>query len=110
MGLFRKHTRSRLGESRRKAKLLYQQILEEMDRERQQLKEHCQADAIPEDEEATLHQTIKMCVATFGAFYLRTLTATQPPIFEEDSVRKKKDVRGLRMKSAAALQATADVG
>ena len=86
MGLFRKHTRSRLGESRRKAKLLYQQILEEMDRERQQLKEHCQADAIPEDEEATLHQTIKMCVATFGAFYLRTLTATQPPIFEEDSV------------------------
>jgi hypothetical protein len=51
-----------------------------------------------------------MCVAAFGAFYLRTLTATQPPIFEEDSVRKKKDVRGLRMKSAAALQATADVG
>ena len=56
MALFRKHTRSRIGESRRKAKLFYQQIFEEMDRERQQLKEHCQAHAIPEDEEdATLH-------------------------------------------------------
>ncbi len=53
MGLFRKH-RSRLGESRREAKLLCQQILEDMDRERQQLKELAQA--IPEDEEdATLH-------------------------------------------------------
>lgn len=55
MGLFRKHTRSRIGESRRKAKLFYQQILDEMDRERQQLKEHYKAHAIPEDEEATLH-------------------------------------------------------
>jgi hypothetical protein len=56
MALFRKHTRSRIGESRRKAKLFYQQIFEEMDRERQQLKEHCQAHAIPEDEEdATLN-------------------------------------------------------
>ena len=56
MGLFRKHTRSRIGESRRNAKLFYQQILEEMDRERQQLKEHCQAHAIGEDEEeARLH-------------------------------------------------------
>ena len=56
MGLFKKHTRSRLGESRRKAKLFYLQILEEMDRERQQLKKHCPAHAIPEDEEeATLH-------------------------------------------------------
>jgi hypothetical protein len=55
MALFRKHTRSRIGESRRKAKLFYQ-ILDEMDRERQQLKEHCKAHAIPEDEEeATLH-------------------------------------------------------
>jgi hypothetical protein len=56
MGLFRKHTRSRLGESRRKAKLIYQQILEEMDREREQLKEHFPVHVIPEDnEEATLH-------------------------------------------------------
>jgi hypothetical protein len=51
MGLFRKHTRSRLGESRRKAKLIYQQILDEMDRERDQLKEHFPAHAIPDDDE-----------------------------------------------------------
>jgi len=62
MGLFRKHTRSRLGESRRKAKLIYQQMLDEMDRERDQIKQHFPAHAIPEDngdsednEEATLH-------------------------------------------------------
>ncbi len=56
MGLFRKHTRSRLGERRREAKLLCQHILGEIDRERQQLKEHCVAQAILEDEEeATLH-------------------------------------------------------
>jgi len=55
MGLFRKHTRSRVGESRRKAKLIYQQILEEMDREREQLKRF-PVHATPEDdEEATLH-------------------------------------------------------
>jgi len=51
-----------------------------------------------------------MCVAAFSAFYLRTLTAAQPPISEEDSVRKKKAVPGQRMKSAVALQATAEVG
>ena len=50
MGLFRKHTRTRHGESRRKARLFYQQILEEMDRERQQLNEHCVAHIISEDE------------------------------------------------------------
>ena len=55
MGLYRKHTGSRLGESRREAKLHCQQILEEMDRERHQLKEHCLGHAIPEDEEAKLH-------------------------------------------------------
>ena len=62
MGLFRKHTRSRLGESRRKAKLIYQQMLEEMDREREQFKEPFPAHAIPKDDEdnddndeATLH-------------------------------------------------------
>jgi hypothetical protein len=54
--LFRKHTRVRLGERRREAKLFCQRILEEMDGERQQLKEHCVATANPEDEdEATLH-------------------------------------------------------
>jgi hypothetical protein len=54
MRLSRKHTRSRPGESRRKARLFYQQILEEMDRERQQ--EQCRALAIDDnDEEPTLH-------------------------------------------------------
>jgi hypothetical protein len=54
--LFRRHTRVRLGERRREAKLSCQRILEEMDEERQPLKEHCVANAIPEDEdEATLH-------------------------------------------------------
>jgi len=53
--LFRKHTRVRLGERRREAKLSCQRILEEMDCERQQLKEHCVANANPKDEEeATL--------------------------------------------------------
>jgi hypothetical protein len=56
MGLYRRHPRSRLGEGRRKARLFYQQILEEMDRERQQLEEQCLAHANPEDDnEATLH-------------------------------------------------------
>jgi hypothetical protein len=54
--LYRKHARSRLGESRRKVKLLYQQMREQMDREREQLNEDCLALAIPEDEEEpTLH-------------------------------------------------------
>ncbi len=53
--LFRKHTRVRLGERRREAKLSCQRILEEMDCERQPLKEHCVANANPKDEdEATL--------------------------------------------------------
>ena len=53
---FRKHTRLRPGERRREAKLSCQRILEEMDYERQQLNEHCAANAIPEDDdEATLH-------------------------------------------------------
>ena len=53
---FRKHTRVRLGERRREAKLSCQRILEEIDCERQRLKELCEANAIPEDEdEATLH-------------------------------------------------------
>jgi len=56
MGLFRKHTRSRLCESRRRAKLFSQQVLEEMDRERRQLEDECPAQAISEGEEAaTLH-------------------------------------------------------
>ena len=55
MGLYRRHTRSRLADSRRKARLFCQQILENMDRE-QQLTEHYLARTIPEDEEeATLH-------------------------------------------------------
>jgi hypothetical protein len=49
MELFRRHTRTRHGESRRKARLFYQQLLEEMDRERR-LKEHCLAHSIAEDE------------------------------------------------------------
>jgi hypothetical protein len=54
--LFRKHTRVRLGERRREAKLSCQRLLEEMDCERRQLEEHCVANANPEDEdEATLH-------------------------------------------------------
>jgi hypothetical protein len=61
MGLSRRHTRSRLGESRRQTKLFYQQILEEMDRERPQLNELVLTHSIPEDDdpedddEATLH-------------------------------------------------------
>jgi len=61
MGLSRRHTRSRLGESRRQAKLFYQQILEGMDRERQQLDELGQTRANSEvddddnDDEPTLH-------------------------------------------------------
>ncbi len=55
--LFRKHTRVRLGERRREAKLSCQRILEEMDCERQPLKEHCVANANPKDEEeATLRR------------------------------------------------------
>ena len=53
---FRKHTRVRLGERRREAKLSCQRILEQMDCEQQQLSEHCVENAILEDEEeATLH-------------------------------------------------------
>ena len=56
MGLSRRHTKSRLGESRRQAKLFYQQILEQMDRERQQPNELSLTHAISEDDdEATLH-------------------------------------------------------
>ena len=61
MGLSRRHTRSRLGESRRQAKLFYQQILEGMDRERQQLDELGRTRAVSEvddddnDDEPTLH-------------------------------------------------------
>jgi hypothetical protein len=61
MGLSRRHTRSRLGESRRQAKLFYQQILEGMDRERQQLDELGRTPTITEvddddnDDEPTLH-------------------------------------------------------
>jgi hypothetical protein len=51
MALFRRHTRTRHGESRRKARLFYQQILEEMDRERQQLNEHCVAPHIISEDE-----------------------------------------------------------
>jgi hypothetical protein len=54
--LYRKQARSRLGESRRKVKLLYQRMREEMDREREQLNEDCPALEIPEEkEEPTLH-------------------------------------------------------
>jgi hypothetical protein len=55
--LFRKHTRVRLGERRREAKLFCQRILEEMDWERQQLNEQCLARAIPDDDDddGTLH-------------------------------------------------------
>jgi len=61
MALSRRHTRSRFGESRRQAKLFYQQILEGMDRERQQLNELERPHAISEvddddnDDEPTLH-------------------------------------------------------
>jgi hypothetical protein len=56
VALYRKQARSRLGESRRKVRLLYQQLLEEMDREREQLNEDRPALEIPEDEEEpTLH-------------------------------------------------------
>jgi hypothetical protein len=50
MGFFKRHIRTRHGESRRKARLFYQQILEEMDRERRQLNEQCVAHGISEDE------------------------------------------------------------
>jgi hypothetical protein len=54
--LFRRHTRARLGERRREAKLSCQRILEEMDCERWQLKERCVANASPKAEEVTLHR------------------------------------------------------
>jgi hypothetical protein len=54
--IFRKHTRVRLSERRREAKLSCQRILELMDCERLQLKEHRVENVIPKDEEeATLH-------------------------------------------------------
>jgi hypothetical protein len=67
MALSRRHTRSRLGESRRQAKLFYQQILEVMDQERQPLNELGRTHAVSEvddddnddedkdEDEATLH-------------------------------------------------------
>jgi hypothetical protein len=45
--LLKRHTRVRLGERRREAKLSCQRMLEEMDCERQQLKEPCVANAGP---------------------------------------------------------------
>jgi chromosome condensin MukBEF MukE localization factor len=52
---FRKHTRVRLGERRREAKLSCQRILEQMDFERA-LEKHRVANANSEDEDdATLH-------------------------------------------------------
>jgi hypothetical protein len=76
MGLYRKHTRSRLGESRRKAKLFYQHLLDEMDRERQQLEERCPAHATPVDEEkATCTETIRMYVAPSSRF----ISVRSPP-------------------------------
>jgi hypothetical protein len=53
--LFKRHTRVRLGERRREAKLSCQRILEEMDCKHQQLKERCVANASPKAEEVTLH-------------------------------------------------------
>ena len=62
MVLSRRHTRSRLGESRRQAKLFYQQILEDMDQKRPQLDELGRPHPISEvddgdddDDHATLH-------------------------------------------------------
>lgn len=56
MALSRRHSRSRLGESRRQAKLFYQQILEELDQERQQLNEFGRTRATSEaDDEAPVH-------------------------------------------------------
>jgi hypothetical protein len=53
--VFRKHTRVRLGERRRAAKLTCQRILEEMHCERQQREAHS-VDVVSQDEdEATLH-------------------------------------------------------
>jgi hypothetical protein len=75
VGLYRKHTRSRLGESRRKAKLFYQQILDEMDRERQQLTERCPAHATPEDEEEATCTETRMCVAPSA----RLISVRSPP-------------------------------
>jgi len=63
MALSRRHIRSRFGESRRQAKLFYQQILEGMDQERQQLNdlgrthpsEVDDGDDSDNDDHATLH-------------------------------------------------------
>jgi len=63
MALSRRHTRSRFGESRRQAKLFYQQILEGMDQERQPLDELGRMRAISDvdhdgnddNDQATLH-------------------------------------------------------
>ena len=54
--LFKRHTRVRLGERRREAKLSCQRLLEEMDCERQQLKERCVANTSPKAREVTLHR------------------------------------------------------
>jgi hypothetical protein len=48
MALSRRHTRSRLGESRREAKLFYQQILEAMDQDRQPVDELARTHAMSE--------------------------------------------------------------
>ena len=64
MALSRRHVRCRFGESRRQAKLFYQQILEGMDQERQQLNDLGRTHAISDvddgddndsDDHATLH-------------------------------------------------------
>jgi len=63
MALSRRHIRSRFGESRRQAKLFYQQILEGMDQERQPLDELGRMRAISDvdhdgnddNDQATLH-------------------------------------------------------
>ena len=49
--LFRTHTRPRIGERRREAKLSCQRILEEMDCEHPQLQERCVENANPEDKD-----------------------------------------------------------
>jgi hypothetical protein len=49
--LFRAHTRPRIGERRREAKLSCQRLLEEMDYEHPQLEERCVENANPKDKD-----------------------------------------------------------
>jgi hypothetical protein len=49
--LFRTHTRPRIGERRREAKLSCQRLLEEMDCEYPQLEERCEENANPKDKD-----------------------------------------------------------